>query len=244
MATLVVTDLRPYLGVLDLTNNVEQVSFGDLTAEAVEFTNGGSGGFREFKPGNISGEMSMEIFQDFALLGPEDILGTAGIGTQLPFTGLLPGSSAAGDPCYLSRGYVGKRAPWMGAEGAAAKSSMTLPYDTRIVRGAVLQPSTARTTTGTGTAVALAGPSATQSLWATLHVFAYSGLTNIVVKVQTDDNGSFTSATDRITFTTVTGTTSQFTSVAGAFASETHARVSWTVSGTGSCTFAVAAGVL
>lgn len=244
MATLVVTDLRPYLGVLDLTNNVEQVSFGDLTAEAVEFSNGGSGGFREFKPGNISGEMSMEIFQDFAVGGPDDVLGAAGIGTQYAFTGLTPGASAAGDPVYLSRGYLGKRTPWMGAEGSAAKSSLTLPYDTRIVRGVLLQPSTARTTTGTGTAVALAGPTATQSLWATLHVFAYSGLTNIVVKVQTDDNGSFTSATDRITFSTVTGTTSQFTSVAGAFSSETHVRVSWTVTGTGSCTFAAAAGVL
>lgn len=243
MATVVVTDVKPYLGVLDLTSLTESVSFGDLTAVAVPFTNMGSGGYNEFKPGLISGEMTTELFADFAAGAPDEILGT-GVGSQYAWTGLLPGSAAAGDPCYLSRGYINKRAPWMGAVGGAAKTSLTLPYDTRIIRGSVLQPSTARTTTGTGTAVAMAGPTASQSLWATLHVFAYSGLTNIVIKVQSDDNGSFTSATDRITFSTVTGTTSQFTSVAGSFSSETHVRVSWTVTGTGSCTFAVAAGVL
>lgn len=243
MATVVVTDVKPYVGVLDLTSVTESVSFGDLTAEAVSFLNMGSGGYSEFKPGVISGELGLELFADFAALAADGVLG-AGIGSQFAFTGLLPGSSTYADPVYLSRGYVSKRSPLAGQTGEAAKHSLTLPYDTKIVRGVVGHPLTARTTTGNGTAVAFAGPSSTQTLYATLHVTAWSGLTNVVVKIQSDDNGSFTSATDRLTFSTVTGTTSQFTSTAGGWATETHHRVTWTVTGTGSISFVVGFGIL
>ena len=64
------------------------------------------------------------------------------------------------------------------------------------------------------------------------------------MKVQSDDAVGFPSATDRITFSTVTGVGSEFTSVAGAFNTETHLRASWTVSGTGSISFVVVCGVL
>jgi hypothetical protein len=134
--------------------------------------------------------------------------------------------------------------PMAGAKGDVAGFEMSLAYDAAIPRGVVLATKAARTATGDGTAVALGGPTAAQRLYAGLHVFAYSGLTNIVVKVQSDDGAGFGSATDRITFATVTGTTSEWASVAGSFSSETHLRATWTVTGTGSCTFAVVCGVI
>lgn len=245
MATFVATSVRPYVGALDLTALTEKVSFGDITAQTVSFTNMAAGGHVENKPGLISGEFSIDLFQDTALGGPDDILGTAGLGTQYAVT-LLPNpgdTNAAGDPAYLSRGTVGKRSPFMGNPGGAAKAQLSLPYDTKILRGAVGHPATARTATGTGTAVVLAGPSATQTLYATLHVIAYTGLTNAVIAIDSDDAVGFPSATTRLTFATVIGTTSQFASAVGPWAAETHHRVKWTLTGAGSVTFVVALAV-
>lgn len=242
MATFVATDVKPYLGPLDLTAVTERVSFGDLTADKVPFHNMAAGGHQEWKPGLIRGAMTVNLYQDHAAGVLDD---TITLGTQFAFTGLpnVGNTQTAGDPVYLSRGYVGKYAPRQGAVGQAAKAGLTLPYDTKIIRGLLGHPATARTSDGNGTAVALTGPTATQSLYATLHVIAYSGFTNVVIKVQSDDSGAFGSATDRITFTTVTGLTSQFASVAGNFSTETHHRVNWDVTGSGSITFVVAFGV-
>jgi hypothetical protein len=75
-------------------------------------------------------------------------------------------------------------------------------------------------------------------------VTAYSGFDQIVFKVESDDGAGFGSATDRITFATVTGKTSEFASVVGAFSSETHHRITWAATGAGSCTFVAAFGVI
>lgn len=241
MATFVATDTRPFVGALDLTALTESVMFGDITAATVPFTNMASGGWVENKPGLISGEFTVNLFQDFAVGVNDDVLGQAGIGTQYAVT-LLPNSTDV--TAYLSRGYVGKRSPLTGGPGAAAKSTVTMPYDTKILRGVRGEVATTATVTGTGTARVLAGPSATQTLYATLHVTAYSGLTNAIFTVESDDAVGFPSPITRLTFSTVTGTTSQFASVVGGWATETHHRLKWTLTGVGSITFTAAFAVL
>ncbi len=246
MATAVATDCRPYFGQLDLTAVTESVTFAAIEADIVTFTNFASGGFKEEKPGFLSGSMTVNVFEDYASGALDDTVGLT-LGAQYPFTGVIPstpGTEAAGDLAYLSRGVLKTYSPRQGAAGEAAKASIDMPFDTRVVRGVLLHPKTARTTTSAGDAVALTGPTSSQTLWATLHVTAFSGLTNIVVKIQSDDNSNFTSAADKVTFSTVTGVGAQFTSVAGGWDTETHVRASWTVSGTGSCSFVVACGVL
>ena len=178
MATFVATDTRPFVGALDLTAMCESVMFGDIVAATVPFTNMAAGGYIENKPGLISGEFTINLFQDFAVGVNDDVLGQAGLGTQYAVT-LVPNSTDL--TAYLSRGYVGKRSPLIGGPGAAAKSTMTMPYDTKILRGVRGEVATTATVTGNGTARALAGPSATQTLYATLHVTAYSGLTNAIL---------------------------------------------------------------
>lgn len=70
-----------------------------------------------------------------------------------------------------------------------------------------------------------------------VHVTAYSGLTNIVVKVQHSvDNSTWA---DLVTFTTITGKTSERSVVASGTTVRRYLRSLWTVTGTGSCTFAV-----
>jgi hypothetical protein len=118
--------------------------------------------------------------------------------------------------------------------------------DGRAVRGQVLHPSAARTTTASGTAATFTTPTTGQSIWATFHVLALSGTSTptITFTIQTDDNVGFSSPTTRITSSAFTAIGSQFASVAGPFAGETHIRVAWTISGTTpSMTFFVAAGV-
>ena len=246
MSTFVGLGNRIYVGPLDLSGLANNVSFGPIQRVMVPCTTYNDGGFECFKPGLLSGAGSVSGFQDFAADTLDSDISIGALGTQYAFT-VYPsatGTVAAGDPAWTTRGVVNDVNPLDGAKGDMAGFMLGQAFDTGIVQGKVLAPLAAVTTTTNGTAVALAGPTASQSLYAALHVTAYSGLTNVVFTVETDDNSSFTSATTRLTFTTVSGRTSEWKSVAGAFASETHVRVVATVTGTGSCTFTCAAGVV
>ena len=245
MATYVAMHHRAYLAHLDATD-AEQIVFGSLEVASVPLPSMNDGGFLSNRPGLKSGEFMIDKWQDFAADVWDDELGLAAVGSQYAFS-VAPnstGTETAGDPAWFSRGIATNYSPMSAAVGDPVKGPVSGVFDTVFVRGQVAHPKAARTATGTGTALTLTGPTAAQSLYVALHVTAYSGLTNVVFKVQSDDNSGFTTATDRITLTTVTGVTSQFTSVAGDFSTETHHRVTWTVTGSGSVTFAAFVGVL
>lgn len=244
MASFVGTGHRVYVAHVDLSGAANEVHLGDLTREMKPSTTFNDGGYTCVLPGQLKGSGSVKGNQDFAAATLDSELNT--LGAQFPFS-VVPSSSGtitAADPCWFTRGIESKYDPAAGAKGDVAGFELGIDFDTAYVRGVVTHPLAARTSTGTGTAVALTGPTAAQRLYSALHVTAYSGLTNVVVKVQTDDNSGFSSATDRITHTTVTGTTSELSSVAGAFASETHVRSSWTVTGSGSISFVHVVGVI
>lgn len=237
---------RVYFAHLDLSGNAKQVDFGPLKRQVKDFTTFNDGGFTVVKPGLVQGAGKIRGFQDYAADVLDDEISIGQLGTQYAVS-VIPsgtGTITAADPCWLSRGVLSMVNPLDGAKGEAAEFEFGFDYDTAIVQAKVAHPSAARTSTGSGTAVAMAGPTAAQKLYAGLHVFAYSGFTNVVVKVQSDDNSGFSSATDRLTFATVTGPTNEFASVAGDFSTETHHRATWTVTGSGSITFAVTFGVI
>lgn len=247
MSTFVGLHNRVLLGHLDVTGNAEYVSFGPLARQMKPSTTFADGGYSCVKPGLISGEALVRGFNDYDEDVLDDELSVDQLGTQYPVTvdPCPTGTSTAGDPCWIARGLVGKVMPFgQGQHGEMAGFEYALPYDFAIVQSKVAHPSAARTTDGDGTAVALAGPTATQKLYAALHVTAYSGLDSVVFKIQSDNDSGMASATDRITFATATGRTSEFASVAGDFSTETHHRITWNVTGTGSCTFVAAFGVI
>lgn len=246
MGSYVGLSTRIYVAHLDLSGLANQVNFGEIVTDMKDSTTFNDGGFKCVKPGIISGESSVTGFQDFAADVLDDEISTAQLGSQYSFTAIPnpTGTVTAADPCMFSRGIFAKHKPFDGKIGDMASFELGLPFDAAVVQAKVAHPLAARTTDGNGTAVALTGPTAAQKLYASLHVTAFSGLTNCVFKIQSDDNSSFTSATDRITFTTVTGTTHQFASVAGAFSSETHHRITWDVTGSGSISFIAAVGVI
>lgn len=245
MTTFVALHRKSYLGVLALAGNTRDVGYS-LKAAMQPCTSYLDGGWECVRPGLKSGTITFDGFQDFAVASVDDTIGVAGVGGQnvISVYENPTGTVTAGDHARISRGVITAYEPIRGAIGEMAGLMIGAKFDTVVPEALVLHAEAARTATGTGTAVAMTGPTSAQRLYAALHVTAWSGLTSLVVKVQTDDNSGFTSATDRITFSTATGTTSEWSSVAGAFNTETHVRVSYTIVGTGSVTFNVAAGVL
>lgn len=156
----------------------------------------------------------------------------AALGTAEAWS-VAPATVAPGDRVYVGRanqakygffGEVGKVAPWtVDVDGSGA-----------MVRGWSLHNyTTARTATGSGTAVLGSAVTSDQALYCALHVLSVSGTSSptLTVRVQSDDAVGFPSATTVTTFTAATGLTNQFVRVAGPI-TDTYFRADWTISGT------------
>lgn len=237
---------KVYLGHLNVTDHCRAVNFGELTRAMQDSTTYADGGYTCVKPGLISGQGSLELFQDYAADVLDDEISTGQLGSQYALT-VIPnptGTVAVGDTAWFTRGVVSKINPMDGAKGDMAKAMFDIAHDATILRGQVAHAGTAITTSASDTGITLTGPSASQRLYSALHVTAFSGFSQVVFTIESDDNAGFSSATTRITHATVTGTTNEFASVAGDFSSETHHRVVATVTGSGSVTFACALAVL
>ena len=154
-----------------------------------------------------------------------------------------------GSVAYLMRGITLGYTPLEGAPGDLAMARITGQSSTGpLARGMLIHPSSvARTSSSTGTGQQLGAVTATQRMYVALHVIAASGTNpTLDVVLQSDDNGSFTTPTSRVTLTQQTATGgSTFGSVAGAITDD-YWRISYTIGGTGSpsFTFAVTAGIL
>jgi hypothetical protein len=110
------------------------------------------------------------------------------------------------------------------------------------VYGTVLEVGT-KNAGGNGAAQLLGLVAAGKTLYAVLHIFDVTGGGTLTVKVQSDDNSGFTSATDRLTFTGATAAGHQWLSLAGAIADDTYWRATWTLSA-GTASLALHAGIL
>ena len=90
---------------------------------------------------------------------------------------------------------------------------------------------TTYTTTTTGTGRQLEAISATQTLYAALHVITVSGGTpTLDVTIESDDNAGFTSAVQRIAFTQATAATSEIQTLDGAITDD-YFRAVFTIGG-------------
>lgn len=110
-----------------------------------------------------------------------------------------------------------------------------------LVRGTVLTPNDSKASSDVSTALQVGAVSASQYLYAVLHVFSGTGTLDVVV--QSDNAEGFSSPTGRITFAQATGREAQYaTRVAGSITDDWW-RVSYTIA-TGPFAFAVAIGIL
>lgn len=175
----------------------------------------------------------------------------ATVGDQHAVTVLpnVSGNPTAGDPAIFTRALRASMKSPGGAVGDVASFDLALESDTAMVDGIALQPVTARSSSSTGTICAFTGPTASQYLFAALHVGAVTGTTpTLDVKIQSAALVGFGSPSDRITFAQA-GTSGAYTSqwatpVAGAI-TDGFWRISFTLGGsTPNFTFAVVLGLL
>lgn len=135
----------------------------------------------------------------------------------------------------------------LGEHGSNTPFSASGQGSGTIVRGTILHDSsTARIASGNGSGsgvVQLGTVSATQRVYASLHVISASVADTLDVTVQSDNASNFPSATTRISFTQATAATAEFKSAAGAITDD-YWRIGWTIGGSSpSFTFVVNVGI-
>jgi hypothetical protein len=215
----------------------------NATFDELPRTTFASGGWRESQLGLGVFTVSASGYQSFAANGPDVALpGTGQTSTANVWSVAVPGTTA-GDIAYLGQGRMMNVSPMSGSVGEMSAFDVGFTGTSRLVRGRVAAPYGARVASGNGTAFALGGPTALQSLYMAVHVHEVVGSGSFSVLCQSDDNSGMTTPTTRLTSQTFTGIGSQFLSVAGSFSGETHLRVNHTVTSFTSVTFSVCVGV-
>lgn len=238
-------DMSILVGGLELAAHGKNVTLATNVA-AVDTTPLSTTGWMTFIGGLKSGVVDMSLMQDVTSGSVDstlfDLLGDA----DVPHS--IVTNSADGSTAYLFRGIPLQYVPTEGNVGDLAMAKLSGQSSTGgVVRGTLIHPGSAsRTSSSAGTGRQLGAVVAGKSLYAALHVLSVAGTDTptVTVKVQSDDNADFSSATDRITFTGATAVGSQWSSVAGAITDD-YWRISYTISGTNPVfAFAVTAGIL
>jgi hypothetical protein len=247
MAAFTLTNCAVIVGGMALGEYAAKVDVQESVA-ILEVPVLGGGGFQRRVPGLKSYAHTITGYADFAANEISTVFTPVNTpGTQYAVT-LAPtnGAAAVGDTAIFTRGRIGTYQALTGAVGEPAGFQMQIAGDTNQISGVIAHPvGTARTATGNGTATQVTGPTASQRVYAALHVLSVAGTATptITVKLQSDSASNFPSPADQITFTAATATGSQFASTAGAI-TDSWWRAQWTISGTNpSFTFVVAFGV-
>lgn len=240
MTTFAFTDATTWIGGFDATGYLRSMS-GSLSVDELDTTVFGLGGYRRRIGGLKTVSAQFAGFHE-AGTGTPDPEAFTYLGVADRVVTLAP-TSTEGSTAYMYQGGA-FRYELFGQIGEAAPFTLTHTGTNAVgmIRGQVTKAKANVSATGaTGTAVQLGNVGASQYLYATLHVF--SAGTTITVAVESDDNGSFTTPTTRITFGPITTTGGTWgTRVAGAL-SETHYRINVTaITGTFSVGAAIGIG--
>lgn len=232
MATQVLTDCVIFLNQYDLSADVNAVDW-DWEAAEVDCTNFASGGDAEYKAGLRKSKVSFMTFYDTAT-GMSEPVFTSLKGTTGNVLTVAP-NGTDGDRAIFASGLAGG-VKLLGKVGDMAKAdgNFTTSHAAGLVEGTLVAEKQTVSSTAGATAYQLGAVSSTQTVYASAHVFSVDGTDTptVTLRIQSDDNSGFTSATNRISFTAATAATSEFKSVAGPFTDD-YWRAFWTVSGTG-----------
>jgi hypothetical protein len=242
VAKFVLLNCRPFLGSADLTSVSNKCEFAVEIEEKDVTTFTPTGDVWAEKLGGIRGATwSGEGFWEAGDASKVDDATFADLGAVRALT-VAPQTAAVGAMAYVTAvmrtsyeqgASVGDAAPW------TAEASGSWPA----ARGVILHdPGTARTTTGTGTAVQVGAALTGQYAYATLHVLSFTGTGTVTVRVESDDAVGFPSAATVGTFTGATGRGSEVIRTAGPI-TDTYFRAAWTVTGTPSALFVVGFGI-
>lgn len=246
MAVDYLKDMSIIVGAIEVAGHAKTVNLSTTVAE-LDTTPLSTVGWRTVIGGNKSGSVDMSLMSDFDETTGTDATFWSYLGVAAVPKSIIRGT-ADGSLAYLMRGIPLSYTPLEGDAGSLAMGRIAGQSSTGpVIRGKLLHPgSTARTSSASGTGRQLGEVIEGKSLYAALHVLSVSGTDTptLTVKVQSDDDTGFASATDRISFTGATAKGYQWGSVAGPVTDDWW-RVTWTVSGTDpSFLFAVTAGII
>jgi hypothetical protein len=235
MATEILLNSKVYAGQHDLSGDINsgRLRYG---AEAVMATTFGGNGWKQRKAGLRATELEYAGFvNEGADLSGDILFGRLAV-ADVPLS-VVPQSGAVGDVAFFFKSQETGYEPG-GQIGQVYAFRVNAEANGAPVRGRVLIAAGAKTTTGTSVVRQFTGGvSATQRLYAALHVLDASGTNpTLDVVVKSDDASGFASPTTRLTFTQATGKTSELLSLAGAI-TDSYIRVDYTIGGTGSPSF-------
>lgn len=185
-------------------------------------------------PGIASGSVAIRGYFDAAAGGMyEEVIANIGTDNSLLVT-VFPDGYTLGQPALMAiTDPTGFEIPSSVSE--AVTMTIDAMPDDGVDMGVSLHALSAETADSNGSSIDNTAASTGGSV-ANLHLTAYSGLTNIIVKVQSStDNSSWS---DFITFTTLTAVGSERKTTTGTV--PRYIRCLWDVTGTGSATFTVA----
>jgi hypothetical protein len=189
-----------------------------------------------FIPGLMGGSVSVKgLFDSAAGSLHSEIQSVIGTDNGALWA-VLPDGGALGAPAFIAVSDISGYAVDAQVSDAVGLTIDATPDD-GVDIGVVLHALGAETADVNSTGVDNAASSANGGV-ASLHVTAYSGLTNAVIKVQHSTNNS--TWADLATFTTVTAVTSERLLVAAGTTVNRYTRSFLDVTGTGSITFALA----
>lgn len=245
---LVLTSARIFAGGYDLTGYSNKVELSteveDKDATTFLPLTDPNVGFKKVLGGLATGKvMASGLWAADPTIVIDDIAFPA-LGTIVPFS-VYPTDATEGSLGYFSQtlqknyqfwGQVGDVAPW------SIQEETTWP----VVRGFSLEaPGTARTTTGTGTAVQIAAVPTGKQIYAALHVLSIAGTASptLTVTVESNVDNTFGAPTSRISFAAATTVSGQILRTLGPI-TDTWWRARWTISGSSpSFLFVVSAGI-
>lgn len=236
MSAIVLTNAKLYLNEFDLSGQLNAIA-ADMSAETPEITTFGMttkarlGGLKDSKI-SLNG-----YFDSEPVLFP--LIGAA----TNPAMTIAP-TGADGETCWLFRPAMAKYSPG-GKVGDVFAYKVEGEGSGPFVQGTILLPNLARIVTGAGVGRQLGAVTATQRLYAALHVFAKSGSSpTLDVVVESDAANTFLTPAAIITFAQKTLVGSEWKEVAGPNTDDWW-RISYTIGGgTPSFSFAVIVGIL
>lgn len=239
MSVFVLKNSKIYLGGYDVSGDLNKATMG-YKAEEKDITTFGQSAKKRIC-GLSDTDLKLNGFwqADSSSYKVEDILWSKFAISDEVIT-IFPQTGAAGELGYSFKAMEGEYSPG-GQVGDVLGFDMSAMANDLLVRATCME-SGAKTSTAAGTGRQLGAVLATQKVYAGIHILAKSGtLPTLDIKIQSDDNASFTSATDRITLTQMNAIGAQWaTPLAGAITDD-YWRFYFTVGGSGGPSFTVRA---
>lgn len=228
MAPRILKNCKCYLGGYNISGDLNQMAL-DYKAEIKEITT-----FNDSSKRRMAGLLDLNaklqgywqaadspagidkiMWDEFSLT--EDILT------------ICPTDGSAGETAFFSKILMAQYSPG-GQVGEVLSFSADIQGNERLIRGIVAETG-AKTVTGNGTARNLGAVTATQKMYAALHVTAASGITpTLDAVIQSDDAEGMLSPVTRIAFSQVTAIGSEWKTVDGAI-TDTWWRPAFTIGG-------------